>query len=142
MTSTLDDCLAILKALQITEVTYCLSGSGHSGTAEIDRVLYADGHSGRLPMVTVDIAGGGGTISLEERLEGIVYDLPDGDWVNNEGGHGTVTFRPQEPDPENQIQCDMTYGEDGEDSDPDFEDEEEFIEFDAAPRARHRNCRR
>jgi hypothetical protein len=52
-----------------------------------------------------------------------VYDLPDGDWINNEGGHGTVVLRPQEENPEDQIACDMTYGEDSDE--PDFEDEDE-----------------
>ena len=123
MTSELEHCLAILKALQIAEVSYCLSGSGNSGTVELDHVLYADGCCGPMPAVTIGITDAGSTISLDERLETIVYDLPDGDWINNEGGHGSVVLRPQEEHPEGQVECDMTYGEDC--GEPDFEDEDE-----------------
>lgn len=52
-----------------------------------------------------------------------VYELPEGDWINNEGGHGNVVLHPQEADPECQVECDMTYGEDSDE--PDFEDDEE-----------------
>jgi hypothetical protein len=129
MNSDLEYCLAILKALQIAEVSYCLSGGGDSGTVEINHVLYADGTCGPMPTVTVGITDVGGTVSLDERIEAIVYDLPDFDWINNEGGHGTVTLHPQEADPDWQVECDMTYGEDGEE--PDFEDDEEFLAFDS-----------
>ena len=123
MTSELEHCLAILKALQIAEVSYCLSGGGDSGTVEINHVLYADGRYGPMPAVTIDITDAGGTISFDERLENIVYDLPDGDWINNEGGYGNVVLHPQETDPDCRVECDMTYGEDSEQTD--FEDDEE-----------------
>jgi hypothetical protein len=123
MTSKLEHCLAILKALQIAEVSYCLSGGGDSGTVEINHVLYADGRHGPLPTVTLGVYDAGGTICLDERLESIVYDLPDGDWINNEGGQGYVLLHPREDDPDCQVQCDMTYGEDSDE--PDFEDDEE-----------------
>ena len=127
--SDIEHCLAILKALQIDEVSYCLSGGGDSGTVEINHVLYADGHCGLMPAVTVGITDVGGLVCLDERLENIVYDLPDGDWINNEGGHGNVILRPQETDPDFQVECDMTYGEDCDE--PDFEDEdEEFLASD------------
>jgi hypothetical protein len=123
MTSELEHCLAILTALQIAEVSYCLSGGGDSGTVELDHVLYADGHCGTMPAVTVGITDVGGLVCLDERLENIVHDLPDDDWINNEGGHGNVVLRPQEADPDCQVECDMTYGED--DGEPDFEDEDD-----------------
>ena len=123
MTSELEHCLAILKALQIAEVSYGLSGGGDSGTVEINHVLYADGRHGPLPTVTIDVTNAGGIICLDERLEDIVSDLPDGDWINNEGGYGNVVLHPQEAHPEDQVWCDMTYGEDSEE--PDFEDDEE-----------------
>ncbi len=122
MNSDLEYCLAILKALQIAEVSYCLSGGGDSGTVEINHVLYSDGHDGPLPVVTVGITDVGSTINLDERLETIIYDLPDGDWINNEGGHGTVILRPQEAYSEDQVECDMTYADDSDE--PDFEDED------------------
>ena len=123
MTSELEHCLAILKALQIAEVSYGLSGGGDSGTVEINHVLYADGSYGPLPTVTLGVNDAGGTISLDERLENIVYELPDFDWINNEGGYGNVVLRPQETDSDCQVECDMTYGDDSEE--PDFEDDEE-----------------
>jgi hypothetical protein len=135
MMSDLEHCLAILKALQITEVNYCLSGGGDQETVELDHVLYADGHCGPMPIVTVGISDSGSTVSLDERLETIVYDVPDGDWINNEGGSGTVELRPQETDPDCQVECSMTYGNyyDNDDDEPDFEDEEEELlaEFNA-----------
>jgi hypothetical protein len=121
--SDLEHCLAILKALQICEVRYCLSGGGDSGTTELEHVLYCAGRHGPFPSVTVGITGCGGILCLDERLEAIVADIPDGDWVNNEGGYGHVVLRPHETD-HLQVECDMTYGEDG--GDPDFEDDDEF----------------
>ena len=128
--SDLEHCLAILKALDIAEVRYCLSGGGDSGTAELDHVLYCDGRHGPLPSVTLRITDVGGIVCLDERLEDLVSNLPDGDWVNNEGGYGQVTLRPQESDEDLQVECDMTYGE--EDGDPDFEDDEECTDFNDA----------
>jgi hypothetical protein len=119
--SELEHCLAVLKALRIAEVKYCLSGGGDSGTAELEHVLYADGRHGSLPTVTIGITDSGDTVSLDERLDGLVGNIPDGDWINNEGGYGNVVLRPQEPDPDLQVECDMTYGEDNDE--PDFEDE-------------------
>lgn len=121
--SDLFQCLAILKALKISEVQYCLSGGGDSGTAELEHVLYCNGKQGDLPSVTLGITDTGGILCLDERLEDIVRDLPDGDWCNNEGGYGNVFLRPQETDEEFQVECDMTYGEESDDGD--FEDDDE-----------------
>jgi hypothetical protein len=126
--SDLAQCLAILKALEVSEVRYHLSGGGDSGTAELESVTYLDGHQGPLPSVTVGITDGGGILCLDERLDDIAGGLPDGDWCNNEGGYGHVTLRPQESDEDLQVEIDMTYGE--ESGDPDFEDDEEFTASD------------
>jgi hypothetical protein len=126
--SDLAHCLAILKALEVSEVRYCLSGGGDSGTTELEEVIYLDRHHGSLPSVTVGITSCGGIVCLDERLETIVADIPDGDWCNNEGGYGHVTLRPQESDEDLQFECDMTYGE--ESDDPDFEDDGEFLASD------------
>jgi hypothetical protein len=136
MMSDLEHCLAILKALQIAEVSYCLSGGGDQGTVELNHVLHADGRCGpivpALPPVTVGISDSGGTISLDERLDNLIYDVPEFDWINNEGGSGTVILYPQETDPDCQVECDMTYGEDGDGQDFEDEDEEELLaEFNA-----------
>ena len=124
MMHNLEHCLEILKALHVVEVMYCLSGGGDFGTADLDHVLYADDKPGPLPTVTLAVTDAGGIVCLDERLETIIYGLPDGDWINNEGGHGTVILRPQETDPDCRVECDMTYGDDSGDSD--FEDEDEF----------------
>lgn len=129
--SELDHCLAILKALQIADVSYCLSGGGDSGTAELNHVLYADGRHGPLPAVTIDITDSGDVVSLDQRLDDLVGNIPDGDWINNEGGYGTVVLLPQEEDPDGRVQCDMTYGEDSDE--PDFEDEHGEPDFKDAP---------
>ena len=121
--SDLEHCLAILQALQVSEVRYCLSGGGDSGTTDLEEVIYLDGRHGPLPSVTVGITSCGGTVALDERLEDIVANLPDGDWCNNEGGYGNVVLRPQECDDDLKVECDMTYGE--ENDDRDFEDDEE-----------------
>jgi hypothetical protein len=128
MTGDLEHCLAILKALQIGEVSYCLSGGGDSGTAELEHVVYLDGHHGPLPTVTLGVTDAGGIVCLDERLESLIGDVPDGDWINNEGGYGHVMLRPQESEPDLRVECDMTYGE--EDGDPDFADDEEFLASD------------
>ena len=122
--SDLAQCLAILKALQVSEVKYCLSGGGDSGTVDLNHVLYTDDKHGPLPTVTLAVTEVGGIVCLDDCLVNIVYDLPDGDWINNEGGHGTVILRPQETDPDSRVECAMTYGDDSEDVD--FEDEDEF----------------
>lgn len=121
--SELDHCLAILRALRIAEVSYCLSGGGDSGTVELNHVIYADGRQTKMPPVTIGITDAGSTLSLDERLDDLVGNIPDGDWINNEGGYGTVVLRPLEPDPDLRVECDMTWGDDSDQ--PDFEDEEE-----------------
>ena len=50
--SELEHCLAILKALQIAEVSCCLSGGGDSGNVELNHLLYADGRYSRMPAVS------------------------------------------------------------------------------------------
>ena len=119
----LEHCLAILKALGITEVTYCLSGGGDSGAAELQHVVALDGSQRPLPSVTVGFTDVGGIVGLDERLDDLVANIPHGDWCNNEGGYGTVILRPQDTDPDLQVDCDMTYGEDSDERD--FQDEEE-----------------
>jgi hypothetical protein len=73
-------------------------------------------------------------VSLDQRLDDLVGNVPDGDWINNEGGYGTVILHPQEADPDLQVKCDMTYGNDSDE--PDFEDEDgepDFKDADPSP---------
>src|SRR6516225_1015884 len=117
-------CLDILRALGIAEVNYCLSGGGDSGTAELQHIVDRDGKKRPLPAITIGFTDSGDTVRLDEPLDDLVANIPDGDWCNNEGGYGTVILHPQESDPDLQVECTMTYGDDSDD--PDFEDEEEF----------------
>ena len=75
-------CLAILKALGVSEIQYSLSGGGDSGTTTLESVRYVDGRVGALPTVTIGL-NRFGPILLDERLDQIVADLPAGDWCNN-----------------------------------------------------------
>ena len=127
--SDLAHCLAVLKALGVSEVVYHLSGGGDEGTVELEDVIWLDGRQAPLPPVTVGITDAGTVLRLDECLESLVADLPDGDWVNNEGGSGNVVLHPQESDEACQTECDITYGWE-EESEPDFEDDEESADFD------------
>ena len=129
----LSHCLAILQALGVSEIVYSLSGGGDSGTCELGRVAYLDGRETRaLPALTIGITDLGHVTILGDILETIVADIPDGDWVNNEGGYGTVILRPQETDEALRVECDMTYGEESDEQD--FEDDAFTIaEIDAEP---------
>jgi hypothetical protein len=121
----LTQCLAILKQLQIAEVQYSLSGGGDDGTTTLEQVIDKDGNPATLPKVTIGISDHGQVVLLAERLDDIICNIPEGDWINNEGGYGTVTLRPQESDEDQQVECDMTYGED----ESDYEDEDN-VDFD------------
>jgi hypothetical protein len=125
--SDLVHCLAVLKALGVSEIIYHLSGGGDEGTVELEQVIWLDGREAPLPAVTIGITGAG-AVKLDECLESLVADLPDGDWVNNEGGYGNVILRPQETDEALRTECDMTYGCE-EENEPDFADEEESADF-------------
>lgn len=115
----------LLRALCIQEVAYSLDGGGDSGEAEIDRVVYCDGREElKLPAVPVAISPTGQIQMLDGYLEGHATDKPDGDWVNNEGGYGTVTILPFETEPEEMIDCDMTYRAEGDYGDDDCDDDD------------------
>lgn len=64
-------------------------------------------------------------------LDDLVADLPGGDWVNNEGGYGTVTIRPFEEDEDLRFECDMTFRDEGDYGDENDEEEFEDEDFDA-----------
>src|SRR5690606_2922560 len=119
----------ILRALAITEIEYSLSGGGDSGESTLERVTYREGDDkATLPDVPIFITDSGQIRHLPDLLESIVVDAPEGDWVNNEGGYGTVYVRPFEEDDDLTIDCDMTFREDGDYGDDD--DDEEFIDDD------------
>jgi hypothetical protein len=95
--SDVEHCLAILKALQISEVRYCLSGGGDSGTTELEHVLYRDGHHRPLPSVTIGIDSCGGTVCLGERLENIVADIPEATGSTTKAATATSLSAPTRP---------------------------------------------
>jgi hypothetical protein len=122
--SDLDFCLDVLQVLDIEEVIYRLDGHGDSGVAYLETIIYRDGReASALPKITIGITNGGRTVVLADRVEDLVYDIPNFDWINNEGGSGTVSLRPLEP--EERVLCDMTYREEDTDE-PDFVDEEDI----------------
>jgi hypothetical protein len=117
----LDHCLAILKVIGVSEIQYTLDGEGDSGTTNLDTVHYLNGSSaGLLPPLTIGLGDNGGLHTLADLLDELVAELPDGDWVNNEGGYGTVILRPHETDADLRVECDMTYRE----YNDDFEDDD------------------
>lgn len=118
--------MAMLAALGIVEVTFNLSGGGDSGECDLESVLYADGRrDAHLPSVPIGFSDSGDIVLLDLALDRIASDAPDGDWCNNEGGYGSVSFFPAEPCPDGWIVCNMTYREEG-----DYGDDDEEEDFD------------
>lgn len=106
-----DDVVSILATLGIEEICFRLEGSGDSGDIEIeDEILWKTTHPDGQAVEKMDLSQiPFGQSNLLETIMGSVEGWPDGDWVNNEGGSGTVMIRPF--DTENPISIDMTYGE-------------------------------
>lgn len=126
-TDQMDPVTALLRALGITEIEFSLSGGGDSGEVTLERISYQDGRTEhKVPDVPTEISNTGAVRSLPDVLEQIVADAPEGDWVNNEGGYGTVVIRPFEEDEDLVIDCDMTFREEGDygDDDDDFVDDD------------------
>lgn len=121
-----DRVAALLRALGIEQIDFSLDGSGDSGDTTLDAIRYQDGRDDTaLPDIAIGFLPDGRPRLLADYLDGIASDLPEGDWVNNEGGYGTVTIRPFESDPFERFTCDMTYRDEYEDEEPDDEIEEE-----------------
>lgn len=118
--------MALLRALNIIEIRFHLSGGGDSGDCEISTVIYADGHeTPDVPPLPIGFTRIGSVECLNIFLEDLASNLPDGDWVNNEGGRGDVSIFPFETDEDFCFACDMTYGDDEEDIDEDDDDDDE-----------------
>ena len=116
--------MEVLATLGVVEVRYDLNGGGDSGECVLEHVCYRDGRQDvRLPSLPVGFSDDGEIRLLDEVLERIATDLPEGDWVNNDGGYGTVSFFPNEICPDDRVVCDMTY-RDGTDDDDDYEFED------------------
>lgn len=115
--------LELLATLGIVEVRYDLNGEGDSGDCTLEYVCYRDGRQdARLPSIPIGFSDAGEIQLLDEVLERTAADLPESDWVNNDGGYGTVSFFPCAICAEDRVVCDMTY-RDGAD---DYDEDEEF----------------
>lgn len=115
--------IILLRALGIARVSFSLNGEGDSGECFLEEVEYADGRlMATLPKVPIGFTAEGVIRFLPPFVENIAADLPEGDWVNNEGGYGTVTILPFEEDPDSRFDCDMTYRDYYDDDDDEFED--------------------
>ena len=119
-----DQVLAALAASGIRQVNCALDGSGDSGDCEIDRVCYASGREEAVLPSTAIGFNCGCTITLRDAVLDLASAAPEGDWVNNAGGHGTVSLFPMELDPHARICCDMEYRSEDEDG---FEDEQDDV---------------
>lgn len=128
-----DRVITLLRALNISRVTYSLNGEGDSGECCLSEVEYADGRStSNLPEVPIGFSAIGAVHLLPYFVEELAADLPEGDWVNNEGGYGTVTIHPFEDDLDARFDCEMTYRTYYDEDDDEFED----LELDDEPVAK------
>lgn len=113
MTANMELALQVLATMGVAEVSLSLDGGGDSGDCEIDIVRYADGRVvHELPPIAIGFNNG----SVLELPDVVVYaasEAPDGDWVNNEGGKGTVTLLPLAPCSDERVQCEMEYHAEG-----------------------------
>lgn len=117
----IDDVLALLRALGVQQLDYSLSGGGDSGEASIASIIWQDQRDDlQLPKIPVAIGRACTAITLNAFLEEFASNVPEGDWVNNEGGYGTVTFLPFEDG--GTFYDDMTYRADGDYGDEDDND--------------------
>jgi hypothetical protein len=122
-----DQIMALLGALGIEEIEFSLDGGGDSGDTTLEHVRYADGHEGnRIPDIAIGFHPRGEASTLESYLENLASDLPEGDWVNNEGGYGEVFIRPT-ADEDERFECNMTFRDEYEDED-DFDEDPEDAE--------------
>lgn len=116
------DIIDLLRALEVETITFSLNGGGDSGETSVDEVRYLHGRIAHdVPPVPIAITNDGQLVQLDALLANTAADAPDGDWVNNEGGFGSVTVQPFEDDPFDWLVCDMTYRDD----DPEEEDDED-----------------
>lgn len=122
-----DQIMALLGALGIEEIEFSLDGGGDSGDSTLEHVRYADGHEdSRIPDIAIGFHPRGEAYTLETYLENLASDLPEGDWVNNEGGYGEVFIRPT-ADEDERFECNMTFRDEYDDED-DFDEDLEGAE--------------
>lgn len=121
----IEQVLDLMASLGIVKVVCELNGSGDSGEADLGEIEYAPGREEvRLEDIPAGLHGSGKPETLASYLMDYAAELPEGDWVNNEGGQGQVVFLPMEPEGERIVE-DMEYN-DGYDDDYDDDDPDEY----------------
>lgn len=127
----IDSVLAILASMGIVEVEFCLSGSGDSGDCYVERIVHQDGSEiDKLPDLPITFGPSGNATMLDDFLNQHASEYPDGNWCDGEGGQGTVTYKPMESDPEERIQCEMSYGDEDDYDGDDDDDDEDLTDID------------
>lgn len=125
--------IPLLRNLGIAEIRFDLNGSGDSGDCDLGEIILVDGKTATaIPDIPIGVDAAGRVAILGIFLSNFAAELPDGDWVNNEGGYGTVRIMPAEEDPDLWFESDMTYREEGDygDDDEGFDDLEFDVEGD------------
>ncbi len=121
----IEQVLDVMKGLGIKRVSYSLNGGGDDGDCYLEEILMADDSVlPELPKVPVTFTSGGHPIDLDDYLNEHASEAPDGNWCDNEGGSGNVTYHPfADGVDQERVEVDMTYGDDedydGEDDDLD-----------------------
>jgi hypothetical protein len=119
-----DEVVTILRALGVESLTFTLDGGGDSGDCDIESMEWRERHEDGRPVVKVDLAriphlNG----NLESELCNAASEWPEMDWVNNEGGCGSITVEPFSEDPNDRVCISMDYNEESEgdlDDDPEL----------------------
>jgi len=123
----IDQVLDVMKGLGIQEVRFTLSGGGDEGDCYLDEIVMVDGGEMKeLPAVPVTFTANGSPVTLDSYLESHASEAPDGNWCDNEGGSGTVTYLPFAEQDE-RIEIDMNWG-----GDDDYDEDEDLDDVDLA----------
>jgi hypothetical protein len=118
----------LLQALGIDALVFDLNGGGDSGESSLEELRYTDGRTAtQIPDLPIGITSLGAVQTLGAYLADVAADAPDGDWVNNEGGYGTVTILPFAAG-EDRLTADMTYRTYDDDDEDDEEDWDETLD--------------
>lgn len=119
----IENVLAVLAGLGIAEVHYDLSGGGDSGECTLESVVMTDGSIGDgLPDMTISFTAAGHRIALDDFLSDHAAEVPEDNWCDNDGGSGTVVYRPGAEDEDERIECCMSYGDE---DDFDYDDQDQ-----------------
>lgn len=115
--------LDALAAVGIVRVEYRLDGGGDSGDTTLEEVEYADGRvEESMPTLPLGFTMQGHVSTVGSLLEDHASDAPDFDWVNNEGGSGTVTYHTPRHGERLEVSMSMNDDDDHDDEDEDDED--------------------